>query len=278
VIPRVSLHRIASRPDGLVTLSDEPFDPRRYSRFKYGDEDIAEDYGRRLAAMLSESGLVRRDGPPPAITTAPFKFLPTASYELSLHVRRVLAPRLGEIEIVPLQLRHVDPGNYSARGEVERRQILDEAGLHLGSGEIAGRQVILIDDAVVSGTAETRAVGLLDAAGATDVIGAYVVEVDRESGLLNPEVEDRLNHAFVRDLDALLEIFSSAAAVLNIRTVKYVLNWPDRDDVRRFFQKVDEPQLAAFRDAVLHTGESFGQSYPAGVEVLSEVLRERVVG
>ena len=32
--------------------------------------------------------------------------------------------------------------------------------------------------------------------------------------------------AFVRDLDSLLDVFASASAVLNIRTVKYVLNWP----------------------------------------------------
>lgn len=261
-----------------MTLSEEPFDPRRYSRFKYGDADIAADYGRRLAALLAESRLLDRSGPAPAITTAPFKFLPTASYELSRHVRHQL-PGFGEaIEIVPLQLRHVDPGNYSARGEAERRRILDEAGLHLGSGEVAGRPVILIDDAVVSGTAEVRAVELLTAAGATGVVGAYVVEVDRESGLLNPEMEDQLNHAFVTDLDALLEIFSAASAVLNIRTVKYVLNWPDRDDLQRFFQKVDEAHLVTFRDAVLHTGESFAESYPVGVEVLSAVVAERGIG
>lgn len=271
MIPRVSLHRVAAEPDRLVTLGEEPFDPRRYSRFKYGDADIAEDYGRRLAQMLEDSGLVRGT---PAITTAPFKFLPTASYELSRHV----SAWFGGLEIVPLQLRHVDPGNYSARGESERRRILDEAGLHLGGGDVRGRQVVLIDDAVVSGTAEARAVDLLARAGATGVVGAYVVEVDRESGTANPEMEDRLNHAFVTDLDALLDVFSSAAAVLNIRTVKYALNWPDGDDLRRFFGKLDEPHLVAFRDAVAHTGDAFAESYPAGVAVLGGVLRERGVG
>jgi hypothetical protein len=278
VIPRVSLHRISSDRGRLRTLTGEEFRPIRYSRFKYGDADAAEHYAAGLSGRLWESGLLswpRR----PVITTAPYKFLPTASYELARHVREHLNEHRPEgaapVEIVPLQMRYVDAGNYSARSQDERQQILNEAGLHLGAGDVAGRQVLLIDDAVVSGTAETRAVAVLTEAGAADVVGAYALEIDRASALAAPEVEDKLNHAFVRDLDSLLEIYASASAVLNIRTVKYVLNWPDRAAVRRFFDSVQEPHLIAFHKTVLQTGDEFAGNYPDAVAELRSVVSRR---
>jgi phosphoribosyl transferase-like protein len=278
VIPRVSLHRVSSDSGRLRTLTGEEFRPLRYSRFKYGDADSAEHYAGGLSQRLWDSGLLSWPDRP-VITTAPYKFLPTASYELARHVQDHLNERRpagsDRVEIVPLQMHHVDAGNYSAQGYDERQQIMDEAGLHLGAGDVAGRQVVLIDDAVVSGTAESRAVAVLTAAGARSVVGAYALEVDRASALAAPEVEDQLNHAFVRDLDSLLEIYAAPSAVLNIRTVKYVLNWADLDAVERFFAQLAEPHLIGFHKAVLQTGDAFAQSYPAAVQRLRSVVTRR---
>lgn len=278
MIPRVSLHRISSDGGRLRTLTGEEFRPLRYSRFKYGDADSAEHYAVGLSEKLWESGLLSWPDRP-VLTTAPYKVLPTASFELARHVREHLNQRrpagTGPVEIVSLLLRHVDAGNYSARGRDERQQILDEAGLHLGAGDVAGRQVVLIDDAVVSGTAESRAVEVLSAAGAKSVVGAYALEVDRASALAAPEVEDKLNHAYVHDLDTLLEIYTAPTAVLNIRTVKYVLDWPDLAAVERFFEQIQGPHLIAFHKAVLQTGAAFAQSYPAAVERMRSVVTRR---
>jgi PRTase ComF-like len=276
----VSLHRISSDSGRLRTLTGEEFRPIKYSRFKYGDADAAEHYAAGLSEQLWDSGLLSWPDRP-VITTAPYKFLPTASYELAKHVRDHLNQRRptpsGPVEIVPLHLRHVDAGNYSARSQDERQQILDEAGLHLGDGDVSGRQVVLIDDAVVSGTAEAQAVAVLTEAGAKSVVGAYALEVDRASALAGPEVEDKLNHAYVKDLDALLEIYTAPSAVLNIRTVKYVLNWPDPAAVQRFFERIHGPHLIAFHKTVLQTGDSFAQSYPDGVARLRAVVQRRGV-
>jgi hypothetical protein len=278
VIPRVSLHRVSSDRGRLRTLTGEEFRPLRYSRFKYGDAEAAEHYADGLSERLWESGLLSWPDRP-VITTAPYKFLPTASFELAKHVRRHLNDRRPDsaeaVEIVPLHLRHVDSGNYSARSQDERQRILNEAGLHLGAGDVAGRQVVLIDDAVVSGTAESRAVAVLAEAGASGVIGAYAVELDRASALAAPEVEDQLNHAYVRDLDTLLEIYASPSAVLNIRTVKYVLTWPDAVAVERFYERIHEPHLIAFHKAVLQTGDSFARGYPDAVALLRSVVQRR---
>ena len=275
MIPRVSLHRVSSDRGRLRTLTGEEFRPLRYSRFKYGDADAAEHYAGGLSEQLWRSGLLSWPDRP-VITTAPYKFLPTASYELAKHVREHLNQRRPEgappVEIVPLQMRHVDAGNYSAQSEGERQQIMNAAGLHLGAGDVIGRQVVLIDDAVVSGTAESRAVGILTEAGAKSVVGAYALQVDARAA---PEVEDKLNHWYVKDLDSLLEIYTAPSAVLNIRTVKYVLDWPDPAAIERFFERIHGPHLIAFHKAVLQTGDAFARSYPVGVGQLRAVVTRR---
>jgi hypothetical protein len=231
--------------------------------------------------MLEESGhLVESDTRPLVITTAPFKYLATASFELARQIQQRLNETLSSsgrdrVEMVPLHMRYVDSGNYSAHGLGDRRRIQREAGLHVGEGDLRGRQVLLVDDAVVSGEAEARAVTVLTGAGGASVIGAYVVEVDRDSGRRQPEIEDELNQAFVRDLDSLLEIFRCERAVLNIRTVKYVLGWPDHGAVQAFFDKISDAHLFAFGEAVSETGDDFARNYPDTVSRLFSTMQRR---
>jgi hypothetical protein len=281
VIPRVSLYRVSAAQGRLRTTVGEDFDAAEYSRFKYGDAGVAECYAAELTRMLEESGHLARSGTSPlVITTAPFKFLATASFELAKQIqRRLNVPPSGSgrdrVEMVPLHMRYVDAGNYSAHSHDDRCRIQKEAGLHVGHGDIRGRQVLLVDDAVVSGAAEARAVKVLTGAGGASVVGAYVVEVDRISGRRQPEIEDELNHAFVRDLDSLLEIFRGRRLVLNIRTVKYVLSWPDHEEVQAFLDKIGDAQLFAFGHAVSETGDSFARNYPDTVSRLLSTIQRR---
>jgi hypothetical protein len=276
MIPRVSLFRISSA-QGQLRVAGNGFDAEDYSRFKYGDALVAESYAEGLTAALLESGHLAVDSATPlVITTAPFKFLATAAFELAEQVRRRLDAALpGHVGMAPLHMRHVDPGNYSVHGHDDRRRIQEEAGLYVSRDDVLGKRVLLVDDAVVTGAAEARAVEVLTGAGGTPVVGAYVVEVDQDLGRDRPSIEDELNHAFVRDLDSLLEIFRYGRVVLNIRTVKYVLSWPDHDEVQAFFDKVDDARLFAFGEAVAETGASFADNYPGTVSLLYSTMRQR---
>ena len=281
MIPRVSLYHVSPEQGRLRTMVGEDFDVAEYSRFKYGDAEVADCYAAELTEMLEESGHLARSGtPPPVITTAPFKFLATASFELAKQIQRRLNVRLSasdgdRVELVPLHMRYVDASNYSARSHDDRNRIQREAGLHVAEGDIRGRQVLLVDDAVVSGAAEARAVKVLTDAGGASVIGAYVVEVDQDSGRRQPQIEDELNQAFVHDLDSLLEIFCHQRVVLNIRTVKYVLSWPDHEEVQTFFDKIEDAHLSAFGEAVSETGDAFARNYPDTVSLLLSTLQRR---
>lgn len=282
MIRRFSLFRLSPANGQIFISTGEKFDAAEYSRFKYGDAETAELYAIRLIELLRDlDESIMRSGQPPIITTAPFKFIPTASFQLAKQIQRhlhaVLSNWESPINIVPLYMQNVDADNYSARNQLERKKILEQAGLYVDPGGIRGRNVLLIDDAIVSGTAEQEAIRVLTAAGASSVSGAYVVEIDQNYGRRHPEIEDELNHAFVRDLDALLEVFQTTRIKLNIRTVKYVLGWSESSAVERFFTRISRAQLAQFFRAVMEDEKSFAKSYPDAVELLLQAAEARCV-
>ncbi|MGH3886981.1 MAG: phosphoribosyltransferase family protein [Pseudonocardiaceae bacterium] len=283
MIRRVSLFQLSPENGKISPPTGAGFDATEYSRFKYGDAEMAELYAIGLVGLLRDlGGSIMRSGQPPVITTAPFKFIPTASFQLAQQIQRHLYAVLSStwespINLVPLYMRNVDADNYSARNQLERKKILDQAGLYVDPEGIRGKDVLLIDDAIVSGTAEQEATRVLTVAGASSVSGAYVVEIDQDYGRRHPEIEDELNHAFVRDLGALLEVFQTAPIKLNIRTVKFVLGWPERSAVERFFKRITPAQLAQFSRAVAEDENSFAKSYPDTVKILTQTSEARRV-
>lgn len=285
MIHRVSLFRLLPANGQIFTSTGERFDASDYSRFKYGDAEIAELYAIKLIELLRDlDESVMCSSQPPVITTAPFKFVPTASFQLAEQIQRHLHTALSEavlsnwgspISIVPFYMQNVDAENYSAGSRLERKRILDQAGLYIDPESIRSRNVLLIDDAIVSGTAEQEAIRVLTVAGASSVSGAYVVEIDQNYGRRHPEIEDKLNHAFVKDLSALLEVFQTARIKLNIRTVKYVLSRPEYGETEWFFRKISQAQLAQFSRAVIEDESSFTKSYPDTVRLLLQVAESR---
>ncbi len=279
MIQRVSLFQVSVANGQLFAAAGGSYDASKYSRFKYGDAELAERYATGLVERLSGlDGLLMQSRHFSVITTAPFKYIPTASFELAKRIRRHLrvalcTTREDPINIVPLYMRNVDSDNYSARSQLERKKILDHAGLYVDSRSIRGRNVLLVDDAIVSGTAEQEAISVLTVAGASFIIGAYVIEVEQDYGRNTPEIEDQLNHAFVKDLDSLLEVFQTAPIKLNIRTIKFVLGWPELREVERFFKSINSIQLTQLFRAVMEDKNAFAKNYPSAVELLVHTAR-----
>jgi hypothetical protein len=264
---RFSLYRVEPIGDRLVTESGADFDAANYSRFKYGDGVLAEQYGRELAArLLSAAPQCAAKGEPVVIASAPYKYLPTASHELALQVGRVINAALAAngqrtVEIGALRMSRVDSTNYAKLDTVLRSETLAQAKLYVDPAEFAGRHVLLVDDARITGLAETAATELVTAAGARSVTSLYVVQIVKNRARIRPDIEDRINHAFVRDLATLLEVFRSARFVLNIRTVKYVLGWPDRAEQDAFFARLTDAERSAIHDAARRTGPTFTRCY-----------------
>jgi hypothetical protein len=275
---RLSLYRLKPLGARLVTETGEDFDEARYSRFKHGDGVLAQRYGRELAGrLLSAAPWLTTCAEPMVIASAPYKYLPTASQGLALHVRRVVNVAFADsgrppAEIGALRMSSVDAANYATLDTALRKDLLRQANLYVDTADFAGRHVILVDDARITGLAEAAATALVTAAGARTVTALYVVQIAEERGPLRPDVEHRINHAFVRDLTCLLQVYRSDRFVLNIRTVKYILGYADCDALDRFFARLSRAELQALDDAARNTGPEFSRCYRESLRRLRAAL------
>jgi hypothetical protein len=275
---RLSLNRVTPLGARLVTETGADFDELSYSRFKHGDGVLAERYGSALAAaLLRAAPEVVKGGEPLVIASAPYKYLPTASHELALHVRRVLNVALAETGRPPasigaLRMGHVDSQNYATEDVVRRRVLLREAKLSAEGAAFAGRHVLLVDDARITGLAEATAIDLLVTAGARLVTALHVVEISDGLGTSCPDVEHRINHAFVRDLASLLQVFRAERFVLNIRTLKYILGWPEPNELEAFLGHLTHAELAHVHDAAWKTGPEFACRYIGPLRLVQSAL------
>lgn len=286
---RYALHRVKPLGGRLVTEVGTDFDERSYSRFKHGDGTLAARYGRALAGgLLAATPHLVTPGAPLVVTSAPYKYLPTASHALAQEVCRSLnratpagsgrgrggGGRHGRrlAETGTLRMSRVPPANY-ARMDVDRRaELLAESGLRVGSGHFAGRNVVLVDDARVTGLAETTTRQLLRRAGARSVTPVYVVVFVEDHRAVRPELEHRINQAYVRDLWSLLDVIRGERFVLNIRTVKFVLGWPDLDELDAFLTHLTGAELRAIHDAACGTGPEFARDHAEPLRRLRAAL------
>jgi hypothetical protein len=275
---RLSLYQVKSIGPRLGTETGADFDESSYSRFKHGDGVLAERYGGELALLLLAAfpEIVKR-GEPIDIASAPYKFLPTASHELALQLGRVLNATLAEArhppaEIGALRMSWVDHHNYATHDVAYRRKLLRQAGFSADAALFAERHVLLVDDSRITGLAEETATELVMAANAPTVTPLYVVQIAEHLGASCPAVEDRINHAFVRDLSSLLQLYRSDRFVLNIRTLKYVLGWHNYAELSAFFSHLTRAELHALLEAAWHTGSEFQQWYGEPLRLLQTAL------
>ena len=278
---RLSLNRVTPLGARLVTETGAGFDELSYSRFKHGDGVLAEWYGSALAAaLLCAAPEVVHGSEPLVIASAPYKYLPTASHELAQHLRRTLNLTLAESGHPPatigaLRMGYVDSRNYATEDVVRRRELLHEAKLSADGATFAGRHVLLVDDARITGLAEATAIDLLLTAGARLVTTLYVVEISDDLGASCPDVEHRINHAFVRDLASLLQVFRAERFVLNIRTLKYILGWPEPDELEDFLGHLTRAELTLIDDAARKTGPEFAGRYSGPLRLVQSALDRR---
>jgi citrate lyase beta subunit len=226
----------------IVELNgDEDFDLTLYGRMKYGDGQAATYFGQLLARRL-----IRDYGDQLStsyVAASGFKFVPTAAH----HVLNEVVAALTLMGHPPLGVFRIDRGvvaavDYSTLGYAERMQSNSTRRVTLpdvSRETIGDRQVIVIDDVSVSGGTEAQTRLVLNAAGITKVLYAYLamLPVVQDSGEDSSAREHDLTHSAVKRLADLIPIICSGRWKLNARTCKFIL-------------RADPAEVAAFVEAV----------------------------
>lgn len=257
-----------------------------YSHFKYGSKSKAREFGLSLAESFAKSDIYRElcvkydfTSNAIAITAAPYKFIPTASFHLKdyflhafnrIHARR-FNKSLEEFKIFRGHSYHDDYGNMT---ETQRVTAITSDDFYVDTNFIKNKVLFILDDIRVTGAHENRISNLLDKHDG-DVV--YITYADVDMFAAVPSIEARLNLYGIKSLKDVDSLIESDEFLFNTRVVKYILAAP-KDDFIDFIGK----RSSVFKDTLEHYAygnEYFSElKYAENLSILAEILRPKALG
>lgn len=219
---RISLHKI-SKKDKFT------FEPVEYSKFKFGDDVIAEKYGTSLAKSFIESYLIKN----PIINqivviSSPYSFIPTATFAMKnyfvFELNKWLAnnnyPVVQETKIHRTITYKEDYGDLNA---ADRLKLIGNDQFLIDSKFIENKTLIFLDDIKITGSHEKMITKMIESyAIKNDFFLLYFAELTNKE--IDPKIENFLNYSYVKSISDLNTIINCKRFTVNTRIVKYILN------------------------------------------------------
>lgn len=240
------------------------FCPEKYSRFKYGSKSIAREFGRELGSKFLNSCGYRElqekfdlSEVPILISSAPYKFTPTASHALKdyfiYEFNKTHATKFGRsIEEIKIYRAHSYFDDYGSMSREERDAAITSDDFYIDEKLIKNKILFLIDDIKITGSHQSRIEKLLDSA---DFSGTVVFLFYAELiGGGDPQIEGFLNKNAIKDLKDVEKTVEGDEFLFNTRVVKFILH-SKPDDFVAFIQN----RSRRFNETLFHY--SIGNEY-----------------
>lgn len=205
------------------------FDPDDYSRFKFGDDLVAKDFGEQLAMgfiadYLQDNFIADQM----VVISSPYSFIPTATFAMKNYFVHQLNRWLADHDGLVVQEAKVhrtitykeDYGELSAE---DRLKLIGNDSFHIDKHFLEGKTLLFLDDIRITGSHERMILKMVNEYGLTnDIHMLYFAElVNRE---IHPNVENALNYHQVKSVFDLDDIIKGGFFCFNTRIVKYILN------------------------------------------------------
>jgi hypothetical protein len=213
----------------INNASDFSFQPSDYSRFKYGDDLVAEDFGKKLAIGFIETHLKSQTEIPQfVVISSPFAFIPTATFAMKNYFVRQLNRWLAENDFPVVQETKIhrkttykaDYGNLTA---AERLQLIGNDSFYLDKNFLKNKVLILLDDIKITGTHEVMVKRTLEKQGIeNEAYFLYFAELINAN--IHPNIENYLNYYQIKSIQDLDKTIQNERFTVNTRIVKFILN------------------------------------------------------
>jgi hypothetical protein len=210
----------------FVDLDTAPFDPRLYSRLKFGSDVAARQMGHQLAGACFRAHADTLLAHEVVVFASPYHVLPNAATVLTQHV----IARLNEL-LVFAQGKHVEyslvhrkvgyTADYGFLSAEQRRGLIAADTFSLNRDFIRGKLLLFVDDVRITGTHEHKMI---------DVLAREQLENDAmfvyfaNYGGAQPDIEGRLNFAAIASLDDFIALTKEPRYHVIIRPIKYILS------------------------------------------------------
>ena len=205
------------------------FSPAKYSKFKYGDDSIAKEFGNDLAEgfiknYLSKTPILKQT----VVISSPYAFIPTATFCMKNYFVFRLNRWLAENNLPVVQETKVTrtityKEDYGELDEAQRLSLIGNDKFHIDKDFLKDKTLIFLDDIRITGSHERMITKMLkeyDLENQTHLL--YFAELTNRN--IHPNVENFLNYYHVKSIFDLDDIIKSDRFSINTRIVKYILN------------------------------------------------------
>lgn len=209
--------------------------PIEYSKFKFGCKQMARHYGYDLAVafidMLERFPIDKQI----VVCSSPYCFIPTATFAMKDYfIQRLnvflVAQGLPVVQETKIHRTITYKEDYGGLTADERMKLIQNDDFHIDTEFIKDKHLLFLDDIRITGSHERVIERMYQNYGLTNShhFLYYAVLANPD---IHPNIENRLNYAFVKSLLDLDKIIKNEDFLLNTRTVKYMLNAPFEDFV-----------------------------------------------
>ena len=264
-----SLHKITDKHDC-------PFSETEYSKFKFGDDTLAEKFGNELfEGFIAQHKDLILAHDEVVILPSPYLAIPTASNYLSFHFKTRMneflyvhgKKALAESKIYRNQTYTTDYGNLDYN---DRVKLIANDTYYIDSNYISGKLCLFMDDVKITGSHEHIVKKILEGHGVQgEFVFVYFAELLNKD--IHPNIENYYNYFYVKDADSLATVINGESFVFNTRTVKYILKLSREELVTLLAQVTTNMQQQLFRLAVSNNYHTIAD-YKDNLEYINKSL------
>jgi len=217
-----SLHKI-------VAEENFGFCPNEYSKFKFGDDIIAEKYGISLAKSFIENVLLNNPiNEQIVVISSPYSFIPTATFSMKNYFVFELNKWLAQNNFKVVQETKIHrtityKEDYGELCADQRIKLIGNDKFQIDTEFIKDKTLIFLDDIKITGSHEKMILNMINGYNIkNDIHLLYFAELINKN--IHPKIENYLNYSFVKSMDDLNKIINGERFTINTRIVKYLLN------------------------------------------------------
>lgn len=236
----------------LNKISEEQsfsFDPIEYSKFKFGDDIIAERYGKALAESYITNYLSKNPTSKQIVViSSPYSFIPTATYAMKKYFVFELNKWLADNDYLVSQETKIHRSitykeDYGELSKEDRLKLICNDRFEIDAVFVKDKFLIFLDDIKITGSHEKMIMNMIDNYSLkNDLSLLYFAELTNTN--IQPQIENYLNYSYVKSISDLDKIINGERFAINTRIVKYLLSH-DKQAFNNFIksQKIEFTEL-----------------------------------
>jgi hypothetical protein len=260
----------------IYNTTEFGFDPDAYSRFKFGDDQVAKQFGLALADgfinnYLKDNFIDNQI----VVISSPYSFIPTATFAMKNYFVHQLNRWMVDNGGLVVQEAKVHrtityKEDYGALSAEERMNLIGNDSFQIDKQFLEHKTLLFLDDIRITGSHERMILKMVDTYEMkNDIHLLYFAELANLE--IHPNVENMLNYHQVKSIFDLESIIKSGAFTFNTRIVKYILN-TDLNSFSIFINNQTEDFIELLYNLALGNGYHNIEAYASNLSFIREQI------